>query len=33
LLGPQNQHFNYTMRSVTPHKTPYMHIHFWKWFV
>jgi len=26
LSGPQNQHFNFTMRSVTFHKTSCMHI-------
>jgi len=29
LLRPQNQHFNFTVRHLTLHKTPYMYIHFW----
>jgi len=26
LSGPQNQHFNYLMRSITLHTTPCLHI-------
>ena len=31
--GPQNQHFNYIMRSTTLHKICCIYIHFWNWVV